>query len=975
MKLTLRYFRPLATILMLLSLSHYGFAQVVDSPCLDGTVSAGQSICPGSQPANIILTSNKGAIIKWQSSQNPDFSTPTDISVTSSVLSGATIGAIAVTTYFRAVVQSDTCTFAASDYSMVSIKAAAPNPGSISRFTLFTAIGAVTNTGITTIRGDIGTNSGDITGFEGPSVINGLTQNTNAITAQATADVNTLYATLKNTPATNSIHVPVFGNGETLNGGVYAIQEAASVAGNLTLDAQGDPDRIFIFRALGQITIGAGTTVTLVNGAVAANVFWMADGAIVIGAASDMKGILVANGAISMGSEGVLQGNMFSTGGIISTQSNTITPALPVGGIVLGGATICSNTNNAVLTLSGYNGNIIKWQSSTVSDFSSNISDIANTTATLINPIITGSTWFRAVIYGSGCAAERYSETAALIVNSTVWNGNSWSQGIPTVEYSAVFNGNYNSALNGGITACSLTVNTGNVVVATNDVFEIKGVVTVTGGSFTIEDNGSLIQQDDVENVGEIRVVKNSNLLYRLDYTLWSSPVTGQKLQSFSPLTLANRFYTYGINSANEEKYFITDSGDNFKEGAGYLIRMPNTISTAHPDYAGYNAGTASYIHAGNFTGVPNNGDVFSPASQVGNFFSLVGNPYPSPIKVQELFSTNASSLSNGDGIYLWRKRNNSDATSYATLNTVAYIANDGGSIANTGGILDDVNGGQQWESYYSNTSASDWILGVGQGFFVKGNNSGNPIIFNNNMRSAATLGQPFFRMAQPTESEVSRLWLNLTNENNLSQIAIVYTPDATIGIDFGMDSRKFSNGDVSLYSFAANEALGIQARPAFTLNDLVPIGYKAATPGNYSINLHRKDGLFMDGQPVYLKDKLLGLTHNLVQGAYNFITDAGMFNNRFEVIYTNSALSTENNEEETNNIIIYKNGQALYIDGGKEVLSDVTVWDITGRIVYQKNAINLSQTVINDLLVEHQMLVVSATTISGASISKKIIY
>ena len=244
MKLALGYFQRMAIAVILILLPGLAFSQIVENDCLDGTLSAGQSICPGTQPTDLILTANTGAIIKWQSSLSPDFSTPTDIDVSSAVLSGDIIGAVVVPTYFRAVIQSSTCSFAASGYTLVSINTVAPHPGSVSRFTLFTAIGAVSNTGITTIQGDIGTNSGDIMGFESPSFINGLSHRTNAITEQATDDVNALYAMLQSTPATNSVHVPFFGNGEILTSGVYVVQEAISVTGNIVLDAQGDSDKI-----------------------------------------------------------------------------------------------------------------------------------------------------------------------------------------------------------------------------------------------------------------------------------------------------------------------------------------------------------------------------------------------------------------------------------------------------------------------------------------------------------------------------------------------------------------------------------------------------------------------------------------------------------------------------------------------------------------------------------------------------------
>jgi hypothetical protein len=974
MKYTL-YLRLIAHSIILLLLPYIGLAQVVSNGCIDGTVSPGQSVCPGTQPGDLTLSANTGTVIKWQSSPTPDFSAVTDINVISSVLGGDDMGTIISTTYFRAVLQSDVCNFAASAYAMVTVKAVAPNPGSLSRFALFTATGAVSNTGITQIGGDVATHAGEITGFEAPSVITGTTQNANAATAQAKEDIIALYGALYSIPATNSTHTPAFGNGETMFGGVYSIGGAASVAGNLTLDALGDPDRIFIFRAQGAFTTDAGTTVILANGAVAANVFWVADGAITIGAATGMKGILVANGAISLGTESILNGNMYSKGGILYTHANTVTPAAPTGGIISGGATVCLNENTAVLTLTGYTGSIVKWQSSTVSDFSVNITDIPNTSATLTAPLITQSTWFRAVIDGTGCTQEHYSEPAALIVNVTVWNGTAWSNGIPTFDYSAVINGDYNSSVNGEITACSLTINSGNVMVATTDTFTIKSVITVNGGMFTIEDNGSLIQKDNVGNEGNITVRKNSNLLYREDYTLWSSPVAGQNLQAFSPATLPNRFYTYGTGTNGTEAYLPVNASGNFAEAKGYLIRMPNQITGAGAST--YIAGTSSYMHTGTFTGVPHNGTVQVPMSVSNNYYTLVGNPYPSPVNVADLFAGNAAVMSPVHGIYFWRKKNNDEATTYATLNTVAYTANDGGVIDNTQGQYNNVNnyGGQQWENYYSTTPPAAWTIATGQGFFVAGDGSGGNFVFTNMMRSAASSGQPFFRTAPQAEPAVSRLWLNLNSATNFSQIAIAYTPNATDGLDFGMDSRQFSNASLSLYSLAANEKLAIQSRPAFEASDSVPIGFSTFAGGAYSISLHRRDGLFVLGQQVYLKDNLLNVVHDFATGAYPLTTDAGIHNGRFEVVYADNALGTATASRYTNSIIVYKDGHDLHVDGGKEVLASVKIFDVSGRLIYLKDQIKSFNTIISGIQAAQQVLVVQATTTDGVIISRKIVF
>lgn len=201
-----------------------------------------------------------------------------------------------------------------------------PNLGTAINFALFTTTGALGNTGTSNITGDIGTGNGAISGFGAPTVVNGNTELANSVTAQCAIDVQAAYNEIFGIPPTVVGHAPEFGNGETLPAGVYFIGGAGSLAGNLTLDAAGDPTAIFIFQFGGAFTSGVSTTVNLINGALACNVFWIAEGAIALAAITDMKGSLISNnGAISMGAGGTLEGRMLSTAGEASVYEVLIT--------------------------------------------------------------------------------------------------------------------------------------------------------------------------------------------------------------------------------------------------------------------------------------------------------------------------------------------------------------------------------------------------------------------------------------------------------------------------------------------------------------------------------------------------------------------------------------------------------------------------------------------------------------------------
>ncbi|MFV5698461.1 ice-binding family protein [Flavobacterium sp. ZT3R17] len=135
--------------------------------------------------------------------------------------------------------------------------------------------------------------------------------------SQGAIALQAVYNQLNQITVTNTVHAAAFG-GETLYPGVYSIAAAGSAAGTLTLDALGDPNALFIFKFGAAFSTGASTSVVLLNGASAANVFWLAQGAIGLGASTIMKGTLIANnGAVSLGASCTLEGRIVSTAGAI----------------------------------------------------------------------------------------------------------------------------------------------------------------------------------------------------------------------------------------------------------------------------------------------------------------------------------------------------------------------------------------------------------------------------------------------------------------------------------------------------------------------------------------------------------------------------------------------------------------------------------------------------------------------------------
>ncbi|MGK0209409.1 MAG: cytoskeletal protein CcmA (bactofilin family) [Patescibacteria group bacterium] len=144
------------------------------------------------------------------------------------------------------------------------------------------------------------------------------------ITQLGAPDLTILYNELMAVPATITNHSVTFGS-ETLTPGVYTVTGASNIIGTLTLDAQNDPNAIFIFRFGAALSSTAGATITLINGSSASNIFFIADAAMPFGAGTTLKGTFISNnGAPTLGAGCNLEGRLMARNGITSTDSSTV---------------------------------------------------------------------------------------------------------------------------------------------------------------------------------------------------------------------------------------------------------------------------------------------------------------------------------------------------------------------------------------------------------------------------------------------------------------------------------------------------------------------------------------------------------------------------------------------------------------------------------------------------------------------------
>lgn len=205
----------------------------------------------------------------------------------------------------------------------------------------------VTATGTNVLNGDLGTwPNPSITG-PGTITVNGTNHGDGPVSAQAQIDLTSAYVNAAGQGPTQPIAAGL--DGLTLTPDVYnhASQLLLS-GGELILDAQGDPNAVWVFQSDGDIVVEANSQVTLINGAQACNVYWQATSSASFNTDVNFVGTVMALTSITAATGGDFTGRLLARNGSVTLDSNTVTVApcatAPAGTIQTGDGSTAATT-------------------------------------------------------------------------------------------------------------------------------------------------------------------------------------------------------------------------------------------------------------------------------------------------------------------------------------------------------------------------------------------------------------------------------------------------------------------------------------------------------------------------------------------------------------------------------------------------------------------------------------------------------
>lgn len=363
--------------------------------------------------------------------------------------------------------------------------AQAPDLGTASEFGVIGA-SAVTSTGATVIAGDLGISpngAASVTGFP-PGVVIGTTHFADAVALQAQNDLTAAYDDLAGRTCDTLISADL--GGSTLTPGVYCSASSMGLTGTLTLDAQNDPNAVFIFQMGSTLTTASASSVNLINGGQNCNVFWQVGSSATLGTSTNFVGSVIALTSITVTADVNSAGRFLARNGAVTLDNNIISvcadpPVLSVSKsvspspVVTGQSAVYTVVVSNVANQTQTQGNLILY-------------DTLAGAITLINTAGSDSGW--------GCIGT--SELLCTYTNSLLAGASTTLKLNVAVGFGAI-TGNNTAQISGGgdllcpapptpaAARCSATVLTSTVPVVLSDIDASvdAGMLTVSFGTVT----------------------------------------------------------------------------------------------------------------------------------------------------------------------------------------------------------------------------------------------------------------------------------------------------------------------------------------------------------------------------------------------------------------------------------------------------------------------------------------------------------
>lgn len=419
-----------------------------------------------------------------------------------------------------------------------------------------------------------------------------------------------------------------------------------------------------------------------------------------------------------------------------------------------------------------------------------------------------------------------------------------------------------------------------------------------------------------------------------------------------NPLSIASSWIYKLINANNYSQWILVGGASTIAPGEGFTMKGTSGIDTTDPEGSGItnNPGSAQRY---DFRGKPNNGNITVTLGT--NNATLTGNPYPSALHLNEFLLDTDNRTITGGTAYFWQQDRTIDSHylnayrggygSYAPINTTSegvYIPPVFNAYKPDGTVNPGPGSG-------SGATVPRRYAPVGQGFLLNGTANGI-VTFKNAHRvffkeqlGASQFEKPSKKNEENKENEeiepLSYFRINAIINNQFTrQLALVFLPEATDGIDTGIDALNMTGDLPDDVNFWIEEGNYLIQGVNFDPSKKIPLAVKASV--NTTLKFSIPEFINFDAeQKVYIYDKSDDSYHNITNGFYEVSVAPATYKDRFQVAFLDQTLGLEENSD-LQNFIIYQDNINKTIKASNPnslAIKAFTLYDITGKTVLYK--------------------------------------
>lgn len=427
-------------------------------------------------------------------------------------------------------------------------------------------------------------------------------------------------------------------------------------------------------------------------------------------------------------------------------------------------------------------------------------------------------------------------------------------------------------------------------------------------------------------------------------------------------LSIATYWIWRFLSSTNYAQWVHSQANTDIQAGEGFTMKgTSGSDATNVGEVAVNNPGSAQRY---DFRGKPNDGNI---TINVGlNRFTLTGNPYPSAIDLNSFLTDPLNNAIDGTALF-WEQDKTVNSHNIAQYRGGYGVYNGSTSVYTPATFYTyDLAGNQGSVFSNPNNVYQRRFSPIGQGFMVRGAANGsvqmrnsyrlyiregvaNNSQFERSSNEVQTADHGFFddipNVAGIDYTQISKAptphFIVNTSLNNLAvrQIAVCFLPNAIDGVDLADSKFPVAEADITADMYLIlNNDLYVHSTTSFDENKRFPIGFKNATNGMFTFTIKVNEFVNFDVDNVYLYDNNTGIYHDIKNASFDINLPTGLHNNRFEITFKNSNLST-NDDVKSNLMITQNNTNQMVTVHNPNLLEikSVTLYDLTGKQIFDK--------------------------------------